>query len=165
MQAQYTPEVIARFWAKVNKTDGCWLWTASINNRGYGQFAYRQGKGGYAHRFSYELAYGPIPNGMFVRHRCDTPPCVRPDHLILGTQLDNMRDMVLRGRHATMKGTAHLLRGSQHPHAQLTEEDVRAIRALAQTGRFSHRQIAALFGVTRPNIGVILRGNGWSHVD
>lgn len=82
-----------RFWPKVEKTDGCWLWTANTRPNGYGLF----GSVG-AHRVAYELCVGPIPSGMYVCHRCDNPACVRPDHLFVGTQLDNMRDMVTKGR-------------------------------------------------------------------
>lgn len=95
-----TPQVVSRFWAKVNKTDGCWLWTASTT-RGYGQVAFRaDGRFVmvYAHRLSWELSYGGIPAGLSVLHRCDTPRCVRPDHLFLGTQRDNLTDARQKGR-------------------------------------------------------------------
>src|SRR5262245_50376469 len=93
-----------RFWAKVNKTDGCWLWTAQVNNKGYGRFYYypktethRRSWGIYAHRLSWMLANGEIPEGMNVLHRCDTPACVNPEHLFLGTQADNMHDCKIKG--------------------------------------------------------------------
>lgn len=79
-----------------NRPSGaCWIWTGPTNNHGYGRF----GGSRYAHRVSYQLAHGPIPPGMVVLHRCDNPPCVNPDHLSLGTQRDNVRDMVTKGRH------------------------------------------------------------------
>lgn len=88
-----------RFWAKVNKTDGCWLWTGTIFWNGYGCFGYER-RSVKAHRFAYELLVGPIPNGASLRHSCDTPACVNPEHLIPGTHAENMGDMEARGRRA-----------------------------------------------------------------
>lgn len=94
---------------------GCWLWTGSLTANGYGQIG-RDGGGGvtYAHRASYEMHIGPIPDGLHVRHRCDNPPCVNPMHLELGTHADNMRDMASRGRASNQNATkTHCRRG--HP--------------------------------------------------
>lgn len=91
-----------RFWKKVHKTDTCWLWTGSANRHGYGSFAVdgrdalRRSEN--AHRFSWRLHYGDIPAGVDVCHRCDVPRCVRPDHLWLGTRLENMADAKAKGR-------------------------------------------------------------------
>lgn len=85
-----------RFWAKVNKTPSCWLWTAATL-RGYGQISLNR-KPAYAHRLSWEMAYGPIPEGVEVLHKCDVPLCVRPDHLFLGSQQDNLADARQKGR-------------------------------------------------------------------
>jgi HNH endonuclease len=90
-----------RFWTKVTKTRGCWLWTACLTPCGYGMFETRR-RTRLAHRWSYAAAYGPIPDGLYVLHHCDTPECVRPNHLYLGTQTDNMADMKRRGR--SLKG-------------------------------------------------------------
>jgi len=87
-----------RFWAKVDRTDDCWLWTACRTTHGYGQFRPERSRGAQAHRVAWELTNGPIPAGMLVLHRCDNPPCVNPAHLFLGTQSDNMRDMYAKGR-------------------------------------------------------------------
>lgn len=87
-----------RFWTKVDVRDGCWSWRAARNPKGYGVFSC-EGRTVSAHRFSYELYNGPIPSGMVVRHKCDNPPCVNPDHLELGTQADNERDKINRGRY------------------------------------------------------------------
>jgi len=87
-----------RFWRFVNKTDECWLWQgAKVGQGGYGNFGVDK-KHHLAHRVSYELANGPIPDGMWVLHRCDNPPCVNPDHLFLGTRSDNMKDAHQKGR-------------------------------------------------------------------
>jgi hypothetical protein len=93
-----TPE--QRFWPRVRKSTGCWEWTGGrYKSGGYGQFKASVGQVR-AHRFSWELHNGPIPDGMWVLHRCDNPPCVRPEHLYLGTVRENVRDMIERGRGA-----------------------------------------------------------------
>lgn len=89
----------ARFWAKVSKgkTSECWEWAAGRNEFGYGLF-FLNGRRERAHRVSHSLFVGPIPEGMVVRHKCDNPPCINPDHLEVGTQGDNMQDAWTRGR-------------------------------------------------------------------
>lgn len=90
-----------RFWEKVEKTDACWIWQSTTDEDGYGFFKVRQPtvRMWRAHRYSWVLHFGPIPSGLFVCHHCDTPPCVRPDHLFLGTALHNNRDSIAKGRH------------------------------------------------------------------
>lgn len=84
-----------KFWKKVDRRgpDECWKWTGAINQAGYGAFG-----NNHAHRTSYEITYGPIPDGLFILHKCDNPPCVNPNHLFVGTHQDNMRDMISKGR-------------------------------------------------------------------
>lgn len=99
-----TPQIIARFWSKVQRGDGCWLWMAATFPTGYGQFnagRFLNGKQDtrYAHRVAYELAHGPIPDGLVVRHQCDTPRCVRASHLLIGTQADNIADAQRQGKY------------------------------------------------------------------
>lgn len=95
--------VSERFWPKVDRDttdDGCWPWIAARNSSGYGWF--KPGHGAHAvgaHRMAYELTHGPIPDGLLVLHQCDNPPCVRPDHLFLGTVQDNNADKMAKGRH------------------------------------------------------------------
>lgn len=89
--------VESRFWSKVQKTDDCWLWRATRFPKGYGQIKIK-GRRRLAHRVAWELTNGPIPDGLQVCHHCDNPPCVRPDHLFLGTQSDNIQDAVSKGR-------------------------------------------------------------------
>lgn len=90
---------ICNFWKRVNKTDSCWLWTGKPHRAdawGYGRVS-ACGKTIKAHRFAYILAYGAIPDSVLVRHSCDNPMCVRPDHLMLGTDQDNVQDKVSQG--------------------------------------------------------------------
>lgn len=87
-----------RFLSKIRKDGDCWIWTDCLTTYGYGKFTARGGKTEVAHRTAWRLFRGEIPGSLFCLHRCDTPACVNPDHLFLGTQLDNMRDMVVKGR-------------------------------------------------------------------
>jgi hypothetical protein len=101
---------LVRFMAKVQVTDGCWLWTASARTDGYGQFRHL-GYGttpGATHRLSYEHHVGPIPEGMHVLHRCDVKRCVRPDHLYVGDRSDNMQDAADRGLNRRPGGFTNL---------------------------------------------------------
>lgn len=96
-----------KFWSRVKKTKGCWIWTGATI-RGYGQIRYGKGNGKLylAHRLSWQLHYGKAPpSGLGVLHHCDNPPCVNPEHLWLGTQADNAADMVSKGRHLTPRDT------------------------------------------------------------
>lgn len=104
-----TPE---KFWARVARSDGCWLWTGGTGPRGYGVVRY-QGAAFRAHRLAWILTHGPIPEGLFVCHHCDNPPCCNPAHLFLGTGADNMRDMAnkRRGYHVGSKYRTHCKRG------------------------------------------------------
>lgn len=98
-QSGKTGKIAPRFWSKVQQGEGCWLWTSNVLKNGYGQFWMGAGLvPEYAHRVAWQLTSGPIPDGLFVLHHCDTPTCVRPDHLFLGTHTDNMRDASRKGR-------------------------------------------------------------------
>ncbi len=136
-----------RFLTKVNKAGqgGCWFWTASRKPNGYGHFAKSSKKPSYAHRVSYELHNGQIPSGLCVLHSCDNPACVNPAHLFLGTQAENIADMISKGRNVDRR--------------RLSEDQVRAIRRLA--GAMTHANIAALFGVGRSNVGAIINRKTW----
>ena len=94
-----------RFWSKVEKSEGCWTWTASRDPIGYGTFGF-DGKVRKAHRVAYVLAFGEIPEGHHILHSCDNPPCVNPAHLRSGTRKDNMQDALKRGRHFQANQTA-----------------------------------------------------------
>lgn len=114
-----TERRVENFWAKVDKSGECWNWTA-FKSKGYGYIQCGQGNSVRAHRFSWVLHNGEIPEGMLVCHKCDNPSCVRPDHLFLGTPLDNVVDMLSKGRNVSCPGISN---GS----SKLTPEQVRAI--------------------------------------
>jgi hypothetical protein len=115
-----------------------------------------KGRSESAHRVAWELERGPIPEGLLVCHRCDNPSCVNPSHLFLGTQGDNMRDKVAKGRHDT--------RGERNARARLTEGQVWEIKSILAAGQLSHREIGALFGVARGAVGDIHCGRKWKHL-
>lgn len=156
MPRQYTripPE--QRFWAKVDKSGECWVWTGWTTPNGYGGMWTPSGtKHLSAHRFSYELHYGPIPHGMHICHRCDNRVCVRPDHLFLGTPADNIHDAMSKGRST---------RGEHVHTAKLTEVQVREIRNRAASG-VRRRQLAQEYGVTIYAIKSIVERRSWRHL-
>lgn len=160
-----------RFWSKVQKCegDGCWVWTAAIFNTGYGSFHSVPGQSSVtAHRFSFELANGPITDGRFVCHHCDNRPCVRPDHLFLGTQKENIADASSKGRlltgdrHPWRRRAGLVRRGEAVPSHKLTAADVHEIRALAEI--HSAISIANRFGVSDSAIRDIITGRTWQHI-
>lgn len=107
-----------KFWSQVQKSDGCWLWQGTKSGRTkngqdlYGAFYLGGGKSVRAHRYAYQISKGPIPEGMFVCHSCDTPLCVNPDHLWAGTPAENNRDCLVKGRHPKQKRT-HCINGHE----------------------------------------------------
>lgn len=144
-----------RFWAKVKKTDDCWLWRGNIHRiYGYGRMC-RDYKDYRAHRLAWELTYGPIPLGMSVCHKCDVRHCVRPDHLFLGTEADNSADKVAKGRQS---------RGAHRPLAVLNETSVREIRARYAAGGITQDALAREYGVTQSTIGEAIRRETWRFV-
>lgn len=183
------PSTEELYWRKVDTTpnaDGCQLWTGGVDGSGYGQFAVKR-VGVKAHRYAYELAYGPIPDGMMVLHKCPgggTRRCVNPQHLKLGTHIENMQDMVQHGRQATGDDTGSRLyperlahgkkngawtrperrrRGESSGMAKLTEQAVRDIRQRKTQGD-TLVTIAADYGVSFSTIARIVRRQTWQHV-
>jgi|SRR5262245_6530410 len=145
-----------RFWAKVRKTEGCWLWTARGRvGKGYGKFSVARGFNQLAHRIAWILARGPIPEGLHVLHGCDNKLCVRPDHLFLGTNADNVADMVRKGRQSC---------GSRKSNAVLTNEKVLEIRRLRADTGLSYRKIGQRFGLCPQHAWQVATGRIWKHV-
>lgn len=153
-----------RFWENVDKSEGCWDWTG-YKSHGYGRITVgprRNQKTWSAHRLSWTLAFGEIPLGMVVCHRCDNPSCVRPDHLFIGTQQDNIRDMVAKGRHAIGPRRAYA-RGANVYGAKLSDDEVREVRQLASLG-WKKGRIAELFCISETQVYNIIGRRTWSHV-
>lgn len=148
-----------RFWEKVDKRgpDDCWLWTAALNHSGYGRFAISSDHLVQAHRFSYELVHGPIPDGMNVCHSCDNPPCVNPAHLWPGTDADNSQDMARKGR-----ANFHFY-GENHPRSKLTKAEALEILRLAALG-YSGAELGRMFGICDSHARKIIRRLSWRHL-
>jgi hypothetical protein len=149
-----------RFWRHVVRApSGCWLWTGAVaGDTGYGIFNAGGGLLVGAHRYSWELAHpGESRAGRVVRHTCDTPPCVNPRHLVLGTYADNTADMDSRGRRGS-----NPLRGEDHPGAKLTTEIVRMARVAHAAGSTA-ADLARIFGVSQATMVAALNGRTWSN--
>ena len=154
-----------RFWPKVDVRgpDECWEWRGARLPHGYGVIGSggKHGHNLYAHRVSYELSIGPILDGMKVYHHCDNPPCVNPGHLFLGTQRDNIHDMISKGRQAPVSETRHV--GEASGAAVLTEDDVRVMRAAFVNGE-RICNLARQYGVGWTAASDAVRGRTWRHV-
>lgn len=150
--------IAQRFWAKVIvHSGGCWEWTASVNEAGYGRMTAGRGNQLKAHRVSWELHNGPIPEGMCVLHECDNPPCCNPDHLFLGTQLENQADMRAKGR------------GSQPPHSygeahHNAKFDASAAIAIKADQR-SARLVAADYGISQMTVYRLRHSKTWKQLE
>lgn len=134
--------------------NGCIVFTGSRNLFGHGEISYK-GKRFRAHRLSYMVNIGPIPEGMVVCHKCDNPPCINPDHLFIGSQADNLKDARQKGRMATPNP-----RGEKHGLAKLTADKIVAIRKDQRT----QREIAKEYGVHQTTIKNIKLNRTWKHV-
>lgn len=146
--------IAERFWEKVRKSDGCWEWTGAMAY-GYGRIGVAPGVSpAPAHRVSWELHHGPLAPGAVVCHRCDNRRCVRPDHLFIGSQADNMRDMHAKGRHAY---------GERDGTAKLTEAEAREIIRRYRLGE-TQQGLAVAFRVRKSTVCRVVRGIRWAHL-
>lgn len=148
-----------RFWSKVVKAaNGCWLWAGAIaSDTGYGIFFVGDDRRMGAHVFAWELAHpGVKRDGLVVRHTCDTPNCVNPQHLVLGTHADNMKDMDERGRRVN-----NPVRGEAHHNSKLTREVVEKARRAVRNGTASVAQLARQYGVSTTTMQAAVEGKTW----
>ena len=157
-----------RFWTRVSAPNeqGCWLWLGAKDGSGYGRIN-DTARPDLAHRVSYRLNVGAVPPKMYVCHRCDVPSCVNPEHLFLGTPLDNMHDCVVKGRHRY--GTTC---GVKHYHSTITPEiaagirlmyaDGRPERGRNKFGRFRQVDVARAFGVSRAIVNSVVCNRSWA---
>jgi len=144
-----------RFWAKVNKTEGCWNWTGArggLYNYGHFWMGYDRGVQ-QAHRVSWFISYGEFPQ-QCVLHKCDNVICVRIEHLFLGTRTDNARDRDLKERQ---------VKGEDHGMVKLSIEEVKEIRLRYTEEKVYYWELADIYGVSPSQIGRIVRGKRWSH--
>ena len=178
-----------KFWDRLDMSagpDGCWIWSGATNQGGYGRL--KAGKVRVlAHRVAFKIKNGEIPPGKFVLHRCDNPPCCNPAHLFAGTDLDNVTDMHAKGRARKATGDAsgsrrhperlprgenHIyrkhpelcVRGVENGSAKLNDEQAREIRRLYSEGGWTHRSLAARYGIRHSGIYSILYAVTWRHV-
>jgi hypothetical protein len=178
--------LITRFWSLVGRTsdgDSCWLWHGNVDLRGYGRMNHRR-RAYKAYRLAWELAAGPIPEGTFVCHTCDTPTCVRNDgqgwyevngilrprvgHLFLGSPADNAHDMFAKGRDAMSRGVQHspviAAKGEANPRAKVTEAMVREMRHRHEVDGVASADLATAYGLSVPGLRQILNRTTWKHV-
>lgn len=151
-------EFVALFWSKVAITaddDKCWEWEKSLTDKGYGSVRFN-GHPQTAHRVSWKLTYGEIKDGLWVLHKCDNRKCVNPNHLFLGTALDNNRDRAQKGRSAT----AH---GENCHFAKLTSNQVREIRRRASIREVPQSKLAIEYGVSLTHIERIVNYRAWKN--
>ncbi len=187
-----------RFWVRVSKDTSlpaacpelgpCWSWVGDHSRAGYGwtwEGSRPNRKLTYCHRIAYALTYGPIPDGLLIRHRCDNPPCCNPTHLVVGTHADNSADAV--ARHRMRSGDEHGLRrhperaasgdrngsrtrpermprGEGHWNASLTADTVKEIRRLWATGEYTQAALAVRFLLAAVRIHKIVHNQTWKHI-
>lgn len=159
-----TPTVQERFWSKVavDADAACWDWTRSTGTSGYGQFMVVAGKLVRAHRVAWALINGPIPDGAVIRHTCDRPICCNPAHLLHGSQADNVRDAVERGR---ARGGSVPRPGELSPTHKISTEQALDIRARRAANTASCAELAVEYGIHRSQVSRIATGHRWAHLE
>jgi len=165
MPIKGTFELPQRFFEKLSfnpdDPESCVLWTGSLTRDGYGQFNWR-GKTWPSHRIRWTSERGVIPKNKILCHKCDTPNCVRLDHIFLGTYKENSQDMSSKGRTAVQKNP-DLYKGTGNPHAKLNEDKVREIRKLHKEGLSKH-EIADRFNISTSLVYLVYSRRTWGHV-
>jgi len=158
IDAQFLINTGKRFWSKVDIRDPeeCWEWKAYKNKRGYGSFSFRKVPR-LAHRIAWMIHYkSEISEDMCVCHSCDNPTCCNPSHLFLGTQADNVKDMAQKGR---LKGGFTFLSGEKNPNVKHSDKQIKKIRDLYATGRYTQKELAIKFESDRTYINRIINFN------
>ena len=148
-----------QFWKKVDTSGDCWEWQGMKYPTGYGRFGWK-GKVAYAHRVSWEITNGPIPDGMVIMHTCDNPSCVRPDHLQLGTQTENMKDRDRKGRFRMPE----YHRGDSHPSSKMNSSTVLKMRSLYDRGLATPADLARSFGYKYNTVWSAVMRHSWKHL-
>ena len=178
-EIMFSKITLARFFSKFQKSEGCWNWQGSKNDAGYGLLGHK-----YAHRMAWQISNNQlIPKKMVICHHCDNPSCVNPNHLFIGTQKDNMQDMIKKNRQIKkdnngeknpMFGKSHSIEakikmskakkdkyvGSNHPRATITEETVKKIKQMRQDG-LTRKHISEQLNVSFHVVGNIIYGKSW----
>lgn len=151
----FTIKQLNRFWAKVKITspNSCWLWTANKDKDGYGRLRI-QNKDDGAHRISFIIYYGDIPSNCCVMHKCDTPSCVNPTHLVVGNNILNTKDRDFKQRQA---------KGEKNGNCKLTKKQVAKIKELSASG-LSSRKVGRIFGISKTHVLYIRGGKAWKHL-
>jgi len=145
---------------KIGNPNECWEWPLSKDGDGYGRI-FIKGKKYRAHRLTWMVFQGPIPQGFHVCHHCDNPPCVNPHHLFIGTNYDNLMDSVRKGRHRIPNNPTF---GSNHGLTTLTENQVLQIREEYRGGQITQLSLAKKYNVGRSTIGRIVNREYWTHI-
>lgn len=151
-----------------NESSGCWTWKGYLSKAGYGLFTL-DGKRIGAHRASWDLHHGKIPNNHDICHECDNPSCVRPDHLAPKPHVFNLADMIAKGRSARgdrnglRRHPERIARGEKCGASRLTSNQVIEIRQLGKSGK-TPREISKVFQISEGNVRHILKGDSWKHL-
>jgi hypothetical protein len=163
-----TTEQIDYFWSKVRESeDGCWDWQFALDRKGYGKMAIKypgtkRNRMLLCHRVAYFLSEGEFPAKLSVLHKCDRPVCCNPDHLFLGTQDDNIQDMMRKGRHNSYSPNRSM--GENINTAKLNADQVREIRRLYALGGYTQVRLAAMYGISSASLSALVRGVSWKHL-
>lgn len=150
-----------RFWLKVDKSGGCWIWQGARSGDGYGLFTVRlpggKRKTYLTHKFAFEQVFGEVPAGLYVCHHCDNPPCVNPSHLFQGTPGQNIKDSQEKGRRPVSPPRSE-------PKHRMDPYTVQRIRELVASGAMQTGEVSKEYGISTSNVRYILNGQIWANV-